>query len=122
MDPQTESELLAGKLYDDVKKIFPDEELTLTNMFPFVRLAMETAEKFENLPGKDKKKLVIRAAQKALEDYVLKDQDELKFFVDVMLDMTIDQLVDIDLGHLAINEDKKHKIKTFFKKIFCCSK
>jgi hypothetical protein len=120
---ETEMEKLAEQLYKDVNAQFGEgKQLNMFNMFAFVRLAMEIAETFEELPGRDKKKLVIRVCQEALEDHALEDREDLQFFVDKILDMTIDQFVDIDMGHLHINEAQKHRIKTFFKKIFPCLK
>ena len=114
-------ELYAEKLYDEVKSKFKDNTLNIITIFDLLRLAMEIAESYKDLTGRQKKELVIRIMHEAIEDFVLDDMDNeaLNIFVDKMVDVVIDNFVDINWGHLAINKKNKDKFKNCFP---CCFK
>ena len=109
-------EQYAEKLYVNLKKSFPDEEINAINVFGLIRLAMEEAERFQELAGRQKKELVIRVIHEAIEDYVLDDieNQNIRILVDHFMDVIIDNFVDIDLNHLKINEENKKKLKKIF--------
>ena len=107
-------------VYTNVLARFPSGVLSMTNIFDFVRLCMETAENYKSLSGRHKKELVIRVCHKALEEMILDnvDSDALKVFVDKVVDVLVDNFIDIDLGNLHVNEDCKKR----WRKVFpCCS-
>lgn len=115
-------EKYAKDLYERVKETFPDQELKVSNVFDFIRIAMEEAEKFIELDGRQKKELVIRVLHEAFEDYVVDEaeSESLRILVDSLVEVVIDQFVDIDLNHLHLNEDQKHRIRAWFKKACPC--
>lgn len=113
----------ADELYTRVKAKFPtDHTIDRTNIFSLIRLAMEEVDQFSELEGRQKKELVVRVAHEALKDYVLDEQDNaaLNLLVDNFVDVIIDNFCDIDLGNLGINDEQKHRIRTFVKKCFPC--
>jgi len=115
-----EMEQYAEKLLEMVKAQFEDQELNMGNIFIFLRLAMEHADKFKELEGRNKKELVIRIMHEALEDFVLEgdDKEALRIFVDKMVDLVIDNFCDINLGNLHINEDQKKVLRRLFPCMF----
>ena len=112
----------ADTLYIKLKESFPHETVTKSNLFSLIRIAMEEADRMNDLRGSQKKELVIRVVHVALEDYILDDLNsvEINFLVDNFVDLIIDNFVDIDFGNLHINESRKQKIRTFFKKLCPC--
>tara|TARA_R100001163_G_scaffold65832_1_gene65442 strand:- start:9468 stop:9833 length:366 start_codon:yes stop_codon:yes gene_type:complete len=111
-------EKYAETLYNRVKAKFPSDKVTMTNIFDLIRLSMEEAEKFGKLAGKQKKELVLRVVQEAVTDLVVDEDDNkaLAILIDNFADLIIDQFVDINFGHLAINV-KNNKC---FAKLFPC--
>lgn len=120
-DIPTAMEQLAAEMYVQILAKFGEEtQLTAANLFTFVRIAMETVEQVNGLPGKDKKALVIRLCQIAINRSVLYNNETLQYLVDNVLDNIIDEFVSIDLDGLHINEDQKSRIKAFLKKLCFC--
>lgn len=116
----------AKRVYDKLQEDFFNHypNITRESLFALVRISMEEAEKFDELEGKQKKELVLRVLQEAIKDHTYDDvqSEEVKFFVDKMADILIDNLVEVDLGNLHINEGQKKKFKNFFKKLCPCVK
>jgi len=112
-------EKYAETLYDRVKDKFPDDKLTVINVFDLIRISMEEVEKFRVLEGRQKKELVVRIVHEAIKDYVIDDleSESLKMLVDKFVDVIIDQFCDINLGHLHINENQKKTLRKIFP---CC--
>lgn len=112
-------------LYAKVKANFPDDTLNALNVLLFVRMAMEQAEKFKELEGRQKKEVVIRVMHVAFDDYAMDEQTsaQLKVLVDFFIDQIIDNFVDINLGNLGLNKKQQKKFNDFFRKITpCCYK
>lgn len=111
----------SADLYERVKLNFPDDnELTASEIFDLIRIAMEEAEKITDLTGPEKKELVIRVVHEAFKDLVVDkiESDKIQDFMDFFLEYLVDQFVDISKGNLKIND----KTKKVLKKIFPCCK
>jgi len=108
-------------LYDRIKSLFTGDEITIENIFDLLILAMEQVERFTELSGAVKKKLVLQTVQRLVHDFVVVsiENDLLRLIIDNFLGTLIDTLVQVDGGSMRINLDKK---KLARKLLPCCFK
>ena len=90
--------------YDQVTQQIKSRQFRAADIVPFAVLAMQIVEKFPNLSGPDKKDLVIRLAQRLVDDYVPQKEEEIvRAAVDALLPAVIDQIVAASKGQLKLN-------------------
>jgi hypothetical protein len=109
-------------VFNQVKENFAGQSLDVTTVFSFIRISMETVERYKNLTGMQKKELVIAVLTVAIDSLVV-DQNEqqiLNFMIENFIGTLIDQFCDIDSNGISINLATKNKLKAFFSKIFPC--
>lgn len=122
MSNEIDMEAYATKLYNEVKLQFTSDTLTVANTMVLMRVAMEVADTYKEISGKQKKELVLRVLHQAFEDYVVDEiqNEAVKMLIDNLADIMIDNFVDIDLGNLNINHVTiKEKLLKFCP---CCFK
>lgn len=117
-------EIYAQSLYIKVRDLFGNKILNVNNVFDFIRISMEEAEKMTELTGRMKKELVIKVFNFSIENLCNDeiDKQNLRILSNNFIDNIINHFCDIDLHHLKINEDKKHRIRAFLKSCYpCCN-
>lgn len=119
IDPEDINLILPGKkyvdgLYNTLSK--GDSPVTKENITTIVINLMQLVEKYPDLTGKQKKKLVIHVVKKFIEDKTDNEEEEvLLTFVDIFLPALIDTLVLVDKKEIVIKLKK-----TFSSCFYCC--
>ena len=91
------------KAYAAVQRKIKDRKFTAADVVPFAVLGMQVVEKLE-VSGPEKKDLVVRLAQRLVQDYVPEEeQDNIELAVSTLLPGAIDQIVAASKGQLNLN-------------------
>jgi hypothetical protein len=103
------------KLYEDLKRIVGDENLSHSNVISILLSLMQVVEHYV-ISGVQKKTLVLRALDRLIEDQFddKQEADKMKLLVQLTLPTVIDTIVSIDKKSLQIN------VKKGFRKLFVC--
>lgn len=116
--PEDINLILPGKkyvdgLYNTLSK--GDSPVTKENITTIVINLMQLVEKYPDLTGEQKKKLVIHVVKKFIKDKTDNEEEEvLLTFVDIFLPTLIDTLVSVDKKEIVI------KLKKTFSSCFPC--
>jgi hypothetical protein len=118
---QTENVLIDSVeyLYNHLKSIH-SEKITPTNIILIATEIIQLVEKYKQLTGNQKKTIVISVVKKLVNSQFDTEEDKraMNLIIDLTLPSVIDNLVNAINGNLKFN---KEKVKSFFKKYFCCS-
>ena len=96
------------------------EKLNASNIIIIATELMQIVEKYKTLTGIQKKTLVINVVKKLVNTQFNTPEDKraMELIIDFTLPIVIDNLISAINGNLKFD---KEKVKSFFRKLFCCS-
>ena len=116
---------ISEKIYDELKKIIGNGEITRGNIIAILLSLMQLIESYDKLSGKQKKAIILSNLYRFIDDKIENDQEkmELKLLVQVTLPSVIDTIISFDKKELVINIQKKcSKFFLCFQKIVLINK
>lgn len=103
------------ELYSIIKRISINDKITKTNVIDICIKLMQLVEKYPNIKGEEKKRIVITVLKQFITDtLIIEEQLALLLFIEQILPSIIDTLISIDKKELTI------KIRKGFKSLFTC--
>jgi len=113
----TTSKNMIDRLYNSITLLVGEKELTTENTMFIVAKLMQLVEKYPELHGEEKKKLIIYVIRLFAVDHLEGNTDlQVLTFIDTMLPSVIDTIVSVDRKKLII------KIKKGVKSFLSCFK
>jgi hypothetical protein len=105
-------------IYDKLKAIIHEKEVSASNIMSIVASAMRIVDSFGDLSGPQKKEIVIGLIKKIVDDLPLKvgDKDSIQAFIDFTLPTVIDNIISATKGKFF--NMAKDKIKSSWN---CCA-
>jgi hypothetical protein len=107
-------------LYNYVKSVHTSK-INPSNIIIIATEIIQIVEKYDNLTGVQKKMVVISVIKKLVNTQFDTNDDKkaMNLIIDLTLPTVIDNLISAINGDLKFN---KEKVKSFFKKLWCCTK